>query len=1093
MIRKNTEKVNLQSQITYGKKNHKTTSIIESEFSNSQSTSHQFDRNLKTRPWLYRSFKFTEVKDYKTINFDRTHDFLIEKIAIDAEWTEKISKVYEKCCGKIPEYVVKQACIVTNYGKVLIVLWNGDLPDIDPLVLSEIVDIPLIFYRGDIQNLTILDVVFTLGWRFAEKVPVFMFFAPPDLQVLLTREKYYECLVNDTITKKRNINGRIPLKDCYESIEYEKVILDNINFEADLLASAIGDPNELKTHFILFDIYGAFNASLDKAFDSLGMNMVYKNLVPSEWKGRIKEFGMRSPVDLFKYSVGDVVDMPDLWEEKIKMTNSIVSKSLGYNPGFETLTMPRTQGSLVSKVFMKWMRHKHPDLLIAVEALAVTTTSQANVHQRFLDYLECESHDLSKGFIDLPKRKYDGVRRIDGDVLHKEWDGFKKGGISGMARASIGALGGLSDTNAAKLAVVFGGRCRNECPTDFQAENIFDVDLASCYGTSLVDTIFPIGRPRIIASDERVKGSKITFEEFIENYLENPKIGVVDGLWEVMLENPIDEEGNPILFDFEQDLVYSKLKITVESIKRDLRVNRDDEDGGSDIETIVEKEHINGVFKLLKREFRNAIITTHTLKVLKAVCSTKEWSQIKKCKVVCGAYYCKQDEVTPEEFTRVMRDRELRGGYTVPKNNPGNLSDERSYAWCRVPLDDFVGSFLTYRKKLKNLSKSDDVEPDLRHKYNLVQNNVKLFINTLYGCLASPYFPIGNAILANNITDKARVGAWMIGKALALLQAITDGGAYSNDSVRYLKSHLKNFYKPSLHTLSDFDRLNKCKSVGTKKLIPDFDNFYERAKNDLKQVHKELDAIATTHVNEFWSHYNLSLPFDIEHKEDNTARRMIYTNASDYLLIDPLKPSYKLSINDGVISEMYETAKFDRVCQSKDSDTVLSYNIKVRGARAIDHVKKLWLFYLGGYINLPNVNFQATSLLGVNEYKQAMKWRVPPDWLADLLPGYEMIRSSELKPSSNHFPVDSEAEYKHLDLSHAYHLRQHESSKVKNPHALYGLLKFLPKRLPQISPNSSKAKKNKHPYYRYLLSGGDMTMFNSDRVNKITDFKNRRK
>jgi excisionase family DNA binding protein len=38
---------------------------------------------------------------------------------------------------------------------------------------------------------------------------------------------------------------------------------------------------------------------------------------------------------------------------------------------------------------------------------------------------------------------------------------------------------------------------------------------------------------------------------------------------------------------------------------------------------------------------------------------------------------------------------------------------------------------------------------------------LKLLINTLYGVLTSRHFAVGNTVVSNNITARARLGAWM--------------------------------------------------------------------------------------------------------------------------------------------------------------------------------------------------------------------------------------------------------------------------------------------------------------------------------------------
>lgn len=87
---------------------------------------------------------------------------------------------------------------------------------------------------------------------------------------------------------------------------------------------------------------------------------------------------------------------------------------------------------------------------------------------------------------------------------------------------------------------------------------------------------------------------------------------------------------------------------------------------------------------------------------------------------------------------------------------------------------------------------------------------LKLIINATYGVQASSYFDIGNVVVANNITARARGFAWMMAKAFGMYQTITDGGIFNLNTVNHWKDK-----RPGLHTLT---HINNTKSLKTKTI-----------------------------------------------------------------------------------------------------------------------------------------------------------------------------------------------------------------------------------------------------------------------------------
>jgi len=87
-----------------------------------------------------------------------------------------------------------------------------------------------------------------------------------------------------------------------------------------------------------------------------------------------------------------------------------------------------------------------------------------------------------------------------------------------------------------------------------------------------------------------------------------------------------------------------------------------------------------------------------------------------------------------------------------------------------------------------------------------------MIINTTYDVFCSPYFPIENTVVVNNITARARTNVWMASRCLQGLQLITDGFQYTPLKVLSFRQN-KMKKKPGFETLSNLALLKKHKSI----------------------------------------------------------------------------------------------------------------------------------------------------------------------------------------------------------------------------------------------------------------------------------------
>lgn len=936
----------------------------------------------------------TRIGDY---TFLSTHPLsecsLTAKVmCIDAEWKEHIlegTEVPPDVTCKRPRFLIKQYTLDSEDGsRISLVLWDEKFPIPDlSLVPSEMGKVILCLCDLEDVETNIWNVAESLKIGFDKKVVVYMYFSPVDITgCLLNRRIARQVYSSGDLTKKRNING---------SIKHPEI------------------PCEL----IIRDLIGAFNSSLDAAFDLVGtIPNKYKHLIKSEEKGSMDSVMKERPSDLLLYALGDSIYLHDLWKDRVKQINELIKGSLGFNPSFTVDNCPRTMGSLVSSIFNMWLTHEHHDLMLASNVLASVCKSDYGRFKAFKQALK--DWDVTENFI---CHYGDKAMKINPAKPDKIFPGNVKlggsGSVAGLASGSIRALGGLYDDTARLNAIVQGARCFNEDPSKVSRDDVLDIDLNSCYGSALTRFDFTIGKPRVFGRSQG--DDKTTLREF----LQKNESELLDNLYQIVVSGDLS---------FSQDLIYSKVNITPESIVKTL-ANLDE--SGDDSEEFnnsllgwereVEAAHLGGDFVLMTNQIENGIITSEVLKTLRSVSSDNELNEILKLEVVAAAWYPASQECNPEEMFWHLK---TKPGSIF--NKEGKRHDQRTEKWCRISLDGFVGKLIAYRRSLKKQKRKKGDEFDVK------QNAMKLFINTTYGCLASPYFPMGNVIIANNITAAARVGVWMVSKALGTVQSITDGGAYSNSDVRFFKG----VKKPGLDVLSNYRKTNQHRSIKTGELF-DFEEIYNglidggkllteliKAKKDglevedqLKEVEKSLndlkdsiDRKATEHINNFWDFYGLKLPFDIEHKHDHICRKLVYFNRADYLFIEPIKADSEIN---GV-----------------------PYTIAVRGAKQKNHPKKMLLMFMGGLVDFDdlNIHFEYEQLCGLNEWVDAYKKQ--HEWVDYCLPGETRIKDTSLKPNLNHLPVANYEEYKRVKSSHDKNVRRYYKRLEESPNAMFGML-----------------------------------------------------
>lgn len=605
-----------------------------------------------------------------------------------------------------------------------------------------------------------------------------------------------------------------------------------------------------KINVTVKDIYGLGSTGLKKLAESVGYTMSSKNEM-DDYKSHMLDGLLELPELFISYAMGDVIDLNEIYDRFFNLVNDVRVNQLGI-PAYKTIQeMPLTTGSIVAKSFEEWImaqtsRQTALDFCfkkLGTVKMDTKRESNSRIYSNLIKKVKSEAdiQTLSEEIKKLSKNKFENT---------------------GLGSCGIGYFAKIGYSTATFNALVQGGRCINEKPHQFVVEYGLDPDLNSCYGSALREFTYPIGLPTVIqyTSNQETK----TLKQFLTTYSKE----LEDNLYQIVVEGKLS---------FNQDLLFSKVA-TQKEINKAYLEGFDGEGDFRDAQVRDEISKIPALFALLQQEVINAVITSDVLEVLKKVASNKELAEINNLKVVTATFYKKSDrlDTLDEWIDCVISDK----GKEEFKNGV-EYKDTRTKKWVGLKLESFIGSLISERKKLK----ADKENP----MANAKQATLKLFINTLYGAVASPYFEIGNVVVANNITARARVGSWMMSKALSTSQVITDGGMYTPTAVCMWDA---SGAKPSFNTFADTENWVDVKRSDRRWYEPLAGKDWKKiiSEADYSEIY-QADNYAMNHISKFWSPYGLTLPFSIEHKIDNTFLRAAYHGKGNYALklIKPLE------------------------------------------------------------------------------------------------------------------------------------------------------------------------------------------------------------
>lgn len=311
-------------------------------------------------------------------------------------------------------------------------------------------------------------------------------------------------------------------------------------------------------------------------------------------------------------------------------------------------------------------------------------------------------------------------------------------------------------------AKVDGGRCRNNRPLETSAEGVLcDIDISGCYGEGLRVQVYPLGVPIII--DYPIKSSinrYLTLRQFLKRYGKE----LVPGLWQARVSV---ENGE--LLKYSQDYLASWYP------PKDLSKMPTDSDF-ADTDQWWTVDNV-GEIKIFTNEVNHAIITHDFIQWLDNVASPRQRKEmLDRLMVETAMFYPASERVESVDLLMKAHTEHKGKNTTEAKIHKGRSKkiaiEMECHAWFGINLGDLlVNKLLIERKKYPKKTAFNDL--------------YKLCVNTVYGDMVSPFFTVGNVVVGNNITARARALAWCMEKGFHGWQTITDGCAFDLNRVLY--------------------------------------------------------------------------------------------------------------------------------------------------------------------------------------------------------------------------------------------------------------------------------------------------------------------
>jgi hypothetical protein len=518
------------------------------------------------------------------------------------------------------------------------------------------------------------------------------------------------------------------------------------------------------------------------------------------------------PKEFFQYAIDDVTALP-LIKEKAQEVFSKICEEVGALKSQMSLTI----GGTVNKLLTNCIKTNfHPIVWTLLEGDGLKSKYTIKPKVPLVDALISYAPKTLKNrlLIYRQSNSKDLWIHFQKDKEVKEW-------LYKITNREASLLGILShrgivtkmstDNNILNLALVVGGRCNNEHPEEQYIENVIDVDISSCYSNIMSKLEIPIG-----GFHTDLDYNITTIKEFIDQLLNK----VYKHYWVISFNTKLS---------FDQDLFVSKLYKPEKLAEYARKLSLDEDEELQDFHTTI-----------LRREIVNGILTQPLLDIVLTTWQPHEQQELFSSLMTRAVFYLKKDKREIDKFSSEINFNKYRSS---------NIKSFTTFS-----LADLVTTIRDKRNSYKQTSK-------------VMAEALKTIGNTIYGVMCSPYFDVGNVLVANLITSIARAQVYMMAKAFRLVQTITDGGLFSLQKLNQ---------KPKLFSSSVL--INNLQTFALDFSVDDM---------HCTSVTRRLTQALVKHLWEFWSSLksNKLLFFSIELKLDNTSYAASYSRKADYVLM----------------------------------------------------------------------------------------------------------------------------------------------------------------------------------------------------------------
>jgi hypothetical protein len=626
--------------------------------------------------------------------------------------------------------------------------------------------------------------------------------------------QYFECALYKDERERLGIKTFNPYKNNP----------DTIFFNPDKRLQGYVNINNKK---IIFEDYSKIfgHGSLLSKLNLFGLEDKAKTLM-DDYKSNIHIGLQKHPSEFFEYAIDDVLVLP-LIKERGQEVFSQICKEVGVPIAKMSLTIGGTVNKLLVNSIkinfnpIVWTILQNDGLkskyVINSNVSLIDTIihyAPKNIKQKLLRYRQPVSLEMWEAF------------DTDKDVrMYLSYITNKKLSLLGLLSHRGIMTNMKSDSKILNLALVSGGRCNNEHSDEQVINNVIDIDISSCYSNIMSKLEIPIGK---FHTD--LESNIKTIGDFVNDFVKTHKI--YKHYWVISFNTKLS---------FDQDLFVSKIYDENKLYKYAELLSTDEE-----------RELENFHSTILRREIVNGILTEPLLDIILVSWGQSEIEELFNSQITRAIFYLKKDKLDINEFVDTIDFNKYRA------------SNQHLFSFTTFSLSNLVVSIRDKRNFYKQTSKT-------------MAEALKTIGNTIYGVLCSPYFEVGNVLVANLITSIARSQVYMMAKAFNLVQTITDGGLFS------------------------IEKLNKRPSVFSSNILTNhLKTFSLQLKIEeivLPTVAKAVTSDLLNHLWHFWSSLknNKLLNFNIELKLDNTSYRAAYSQKADYVLLT-VKKEIKIKV-----------------------------------------------------------------------------------------------------------------------------------------------------------------------------------------------------